>query len=52
MRQIFLIKIDSVLTSCGYGVPFFDYEGERDHLKKWALKKSDDGTLTEFMGKP
>ena len=52
VRQIFLIKIDSVLTSCGYGVPFFDYEGERDHLKKWALKKSDDGTLTEFMGKP
>ena len=51
VRQIFLIKIDSVLTSCGYGVPFFDYEGERDQLKSWAIKKAKNGTLGEFMGK-
>lgn len=51
VRQIFLIKIDSVLTSCGYGVPFFDYVGEREQLKSWALKKAGAGTLGEFMGR-
>lgn len=51
VRQVFLIKIDSVLTSCGYGVPFFDYKGERDQLKCWAIKKAKAGTLGEFMGK-
>lgn len=51
VRQIFLIKIDSVLTSCGYGVPFFDYKGEREQLKSWAIKKAEAGTLGEFMGK-
>ncbi len=33
-RQIFLIDIDSVQTSCGWGVPFMSLEGERDTLKK------------------
>jgi hypothetical protein len=29
-RQIFLLNIDLVQTSCGYGVPKFEYGGERD----------------------
>ncbi|MEP3422753.1 MAG: pyridoxamine 5'-phosphate oxidase family protein [Erythrobacter sp.] len=33
-RQIFEIDIESVQTSCGWGVPFMSMEGERDTLKK------------------
>ena len=29
-RQIFQVDIDLVQTSCGYTVPFFAYQGERD----------------------
>lgn len=39
-RQIFVIDIDSVQTSCGWGVPFMSLEGERETLKK-AHRQSD-----------
>ena len=46
-RQIFVIDVESVQTSCGWGVPFMEYSGERETLKKahaqsdpreWAAK--------------
>ena len=33
-RQIFAIDVESVQTSCGYGVPFMQFDRERDTLKK------------------
>jgi hypothetical protein len=33
-RQIFLIEVDSVQTSCGWGVPFMAFERERDTLSR------------------
>ncbi|MEL7685272.1 pyridoxamine 5'-phosphate oxidase family protein [Citromicrobium bathyomarinum] len=33
-RQIFVIDVESVQTSCGWGVPFMTYEAERPTLKK------------------
>ncbi|MEM7780314.1 MAG: pyridoxamine 5'-phosphate oxidase family protein [Pseudomonadota bacterium] len=39
-RQIFVIDIDSIQTSCGWGVPFMALEGERETLKK-AHRQSD-----------
>ncbi len=48
-RQIFVINVESVQTSCGWGVPKMTMEGERDTLKKahrqsnpeeWAAKMS------------
>jgi hypothetical protein len=39
-RQIFVIDIDSVQTSCGWGVPFMGLEGERETLQK-AHRQSD-----------
>lgn len=39
-RQIFDIAVDSVQTSCGWGVPFMALEGERETLKK-AHRQSD-----------
>lgn len=45
-RQIYDLSIDMVQTSCGYAVPFYDYTGERDTLKKWADDKGTDGIRT------
>ncbi|MCB1957647.1 MAG: pyridoxamine 5'-phosphate oxidase family protein [Rhodocyclaceae bacterium] len=42
-RQVFDLEVDSVQTSCGFAVPFFDYQGERDLLVQWADKKGDEG---------
>ena len=42
-RQIFDMTIESVQTSCGFGVPFFDFVGERDTLLKDAAHKGTDG---------
>ena len=44
-RQIVLIQIESVQTSCGESVPFFEYHGERDTLNKWAEKKGPEGIV-------
>lgn len=41
-RQMILIDIDLVQTSCGFGVPLFDYKAERQSLDRWAAAKSPD----------
>lgn len=46
-RQIILLDVDMVQTSCGYGVPLFDYVGERDTLTRWAQSKGEQG-LEEY----
>ncbi|MDH5378655.1 MAG: pyridoxamine 5'-phosphate oxidase family protein [Gammaproteobacteria bacterium] len=40
-RQCFLINIDSVQTSCGFGVPLFHEAEERPTLAKWAENKGE-----------
>lgn len=35
-RQIVTIDLDLVQTSCGFGVPLFEYEGERTAMDRWA----------------
>jgi hypothetical protein len=42
-RQIIRLDIEMVQTSCGYGVPLFDYKEERPALRRWAEKKGEDG---------
>lgn len=42
-RQYFQIQIHLVQTSCGYGVPLFEYRGDRPTLSKWAEKKGEAG---------
>jgi len=41
-RQIYDVSIDLVQTSCGYAVPFMEYQSERDTMQKWVDGKSDD----------
>ncbi|MBS1779271.1 MAG: pyridoxamine 5'-phosphate oxidase family protein [Bacteroidetes bacterium] len=45
-RQIIVADIHKVQTSCGYSVPLYTYEGERDHAHKWAAKKGPEGLET------
>lgn len=42
-RQTIAMDIDLVQTSCGMGVPYFDYAGDRQLLTEWAEKKGDAG---------
>ncbi len=42
-RQLIVADITLVQTSCGYGVPLFDYVGERDIHFDWAEKKGQEG---------
>jgi hypothetical protein len=37
-RQIIVADINRVQTSCGFGVPLYEYQGERDQHFKWAEK--------------
>ena len=47
-RQIIVAEIDLVQTSCGFGVPLFTYEGERDIHFEWAAQKGTGG-LRDYM---
>lgn len=49
-RQIFVIDIESVQSSCGWGVPFMKLEGERDTLIKYH-GQSDPEQWEEKMAK-
>jgi hypothetical protein len=42
-RQIIVADIHTVRTSCGFGVPLYEYAGERDHAQKWAENKGPEG---------
>lgn len=46
-RQIVFLNIESVQTSCGYGVPLFEFSGERTTLTRWAEAKGEAG-LEEY----
>lgn len=42
-RQIVMLNIDLVQTSCGYGVPLFAHTGDRPTLTRWAEAKGEAG---------
>lgn len=41
-RQIFVVTLDTVQTSCGWGVPLMTYERERETLSKYHRKHGDE----------
>ena len=41
-RQIYDQTIDMVQTSCGYAVPFMEFQSDRDTMQKWVDGKSDE----------
>jgi len=46
-RQIFVVTVDMVQKSCGMSVPFYEYIGEREQLKDWAIAKGQSG-ITDY----
>jgi len=42
-RQIVRVNVESVQTSCGFAVPFYEFQGDRSTLKEWAETKGEEG---------
>jgi hypothetical protein len=47
-RSIIHVQVERVSNSCGFGVPYMDYVGERDTMATWTSKKSDDA-LADYV---
>lgn len=43
LRQIIVVELNGVATSCGFGVPQMQFLHERDTLDEWAAKKGPAG---------
>ena len=50
-RQIIVADIEQVQTSCGYAVPLYEYQGQRDTLIRWAQAKGEDGVRQYWQDK-
>lgn len=50
-RQIFVIEVESVQTSCGWGVPFMEFDRERDTLKKAHAQLDEEAWLKKVQGR-
>lgn len=50
-RQIIVADIDRVQTSCGSGVPLYDYQEQREVIITWAEKKGTDGLESYWQQK-
>ena len=47
VRAIVLLDVTRIQESCGFGVPLYRYEGQRDQLVLWSQRKGEDG-LREY----
>jgi hypothetical protein len=47
-RSIIVLDVERISDSCGYGVPLYDYRGERTQMEAWADHKSDE-ELVEYV---
>jgi Pyridoxamine 5'-phosphate oxidase len=49
-RSIIVLHIEMVADSCGYGIPLYDYVGERSQLNAWCERKGPEG-IAEYKSK-
>ncbi|MEO6244708.1 MAG: pyridoxamine 5'-phosphate oxidase family protein [Opitutaceae bacterium] len=45
-RQLIITEVESVQTSCGFAVPFFDYRGQRETLAANCARRGPEGMAT------
>jgi len=45
-RAILRAELSRIADSCGYGVPLYQYRGERSQLTEWADRKGPEGLRT------
>jgi hypothetical protein len=50
-RQIIVLEVDSAQTSCGFGVPVYEFKEERKTLIEWANKKVEQGIYEYWEAK-
>lgn len=48
-RAIIHMQVQRISDSCGYGVPMYEYAGQRTALTEWAAKKGEDGVAEYQM---
>ena len=51
VRSIIRVTAERIADSCGFGVPFYAYQGQRDTLTEWAEKKGPAGVIKYQQGK-
>ena len=44
-RSIIRVRIDRISDSCGFGVPRYAFEGDREHMDAWANRKGKEGLI-------
>ena len=42
-RSVIVVELDRLADSCGYGVPLFEFAGQRTQLPAWAGRKRAEG---------
>ena len=50
-RQIIVLEVETVQTSCGYGVPIYELKEERKTLFDWASNKGEQGIKEYWQAK-
>lgn len=50
-RQIFVIAVESVQTSCGWGVPMMQFDRHRETLTKYHAQSDPDAWLVKMQGR-
>jgi hypothetical protein len=45
------VEVERIADSCGYGVPLFQYAGDRGQLTAWAARKGAGGLERYMAGK-
>lgn len=50
-RQIVVLSVEWVQTSCGYGVPVYEFKQHRNLLLEWARKKGEEGVKEYWVAK-
>ncbi len=41
-RQIIVLDIESIMTTCGFAVPLYEFKGQRDQLPEFTCKMGDE----------
>ncbi|HUF31880.1 MAG TPA: pyridoxamine 5'-phosphate oxidase family protein [Acidimicrobiales bacterium] len=42
-RAVIVVHLDRISSSCGFSIPLYSYEGEREQLVEWAEKRGPEG---------
>jgi Pyridoxamine 5'-phosphate oxidase len=49
-RSIILLHVEMIADSCGYGIPLYEFKGDRTQLPAWCDRKGPEG-IAEYKAK-